>query len=194
MFTCNICSFVYLTENGLIHHINCHIQCKKYIINSYNKYICEVCNIKFVSLTQLYYHIHFFHNITECECKFIYKFNYIYTIPRKYIKIIKYGCSICNELFNIKKKFIKHMKLCHNIVSIFTCNICYTKTTNASGIYDHIKLNHKYIKKCISVQCENLIYVCTICNNNSKNRKELETHILISNHKSLSVKRKIKHN
>ena len=128
---------------------------------------CIICKDNFKTPDQLKKHLHYEHY-------------YTFRLPLK--------CTICDENFNARHKFIDHLIL-HSSKTPYVCDSCGKKFSNKSARQAHEKQHLP----------PSIIHACKYCNKKFRHKSSLKSHIVIHseekpfkcNHCNKSFRRKV---
>jgi uncharacterized Zn-finger protein len=148
--------------------------------NIIKKYICNICNKQFLSISALKLHQRFVHEhqlIFTCTyngCGKIFRNKYrLETHLRKHQGIKLFKCEICEKSFSENGTLLTHYVI-HSNYKPFSCEFCsYKCKTNP-------QLKHHYLKE----HNESYFYKCFICKIKYKKKAELKHHMLIHNNEN----------
>ncbi len=144
-YQCDTCDKIFINKTKLDRH--------KENENGCNKFECNICNKKFLLEDNYNAHIQTCQNNIEQQSTRIDKYNSYKNEDGTYT------CSKCNIILSTRSQFDYHFKYktnCNQIEKKYKCLKCKRSFSTEDSLNEH---NTKY------KNCENLIFVCELCDN-----------------------------
>lgn len=161
--TCCMCPNTFDKFQKLRQHMNIH----------YRNYICEKCDLGFVTMVSLKHHSEA-HKVGTFNCTFCEK---IFDTLRKkksheataHIKgYFSSKCGYCNERFISNQRKDEHLAEVHGISHVFKCRACDRIFKSKKSLTTHTKRDHLLERR----------FKCTSCDMKFFNTSELKQHEL----------------
>lgn len=144
--SCPECHKIFRRKYLLKLHANVHLPS--------NTYVCNICNYRFETASQLNGH--------ETEHK----------------NIGTFKCPDCDRTFHKKAYLGSHCRLKHNDIKEFTCQICFSTFKTSLNYNKHMTKNHVLENK--EEDQQNNQHCCNICPKSMNNKLKLNSFYYIN--------------
>ena len=121
-----------------------------------NIHECIICEIKFITRTELKEHLESEHTFNCEKCSIIFKVKSLLKIHNE--SMHRFMCSVCKEIKSTQDELTKHMEVSHT----FACSVCNMQLTSKGNLELHEKDIH---------------LMCPICSLELRTKDEVEKHI-----------------
>lgn len=197
-YCCDICGKTCNVKNDLIIHMRKHIS-----KDNREKFLCSICNAVVLSKSALNNHIRTFHSdiieIHPCDYPNCEKSFQTRTKLLQHRKIVhetgNFPCEYCDKQFTTKQYLQKHIKQCHSVKVLDSCEICGKEFPKGIQLKRHMQIHeekqHCYYENCDKVfqfkasllnhikfhHAENTAVSCDHCGLSFPTIKHLNRHV-----------------